>query len=73
MLVLSRKLGQSIVIADDLCVTAVAVRGDCVRLGVSAPKHVSVDRQEVRGRRAAKQGAESVKENEIAADEALEL
>jgi carbon storage regulator len=73
MLVLSRKRGQSINIGDDIYVTVVAVRGDCVQLGVSAPKHVSVDRQEVHGRRAAEQGAELFKEREIAADEPAEL
>jgi carbon storage regulator len=46
MLVLSRNVGQTIVIGDDICVTVVAVRGDCVRLGVTAPRHVRVDRQE---------------------------
>ena len=72
MLVLSRKLGQSIIIGDDICVAVVAVHGNCVRLGVRAPEQVSVDRQEVRGRRAAILGVE-FKEREIVADEPAEV
>jgi carbon storage regulator len=51
MLVLTRRIGESIVISDDICVTIVDVSGDRVRVGISAPKHVRVDRQEVHMRR----------------------
>jgi carbon storage regulator len=47
MLVLSRKVGESIVIADNIEVQVVAVAGGKVRLGIVAPKHVPVDRKEV--------------------------
>jgi cytosine deaminase len=47
MLVLSRQKDQSIMIGDDIGVTIVDIRGDKVRLGVTAPKHVSVHRREV--------------------------
>jgi len=47
MLVLSRKLNQSIVIRDDIVVTVVEIRDDFVRLGIDAPKHVPVHRREV--------------------------
>ncbi len=47
MLVLSRKKNESIVIGENIIVTVVEVRGDKVRLGVDAPKGVSVHRQEV--------------------------
>lgn len=47
MLVLSRKKNESIVINDNVIVTVVDVRGDKVRLGVEAPRDVSVHRQEV--------------------------
>jgi carbon storage regulator len=73
MLILSRKVGQTIVIGDGICVTVGAIRGNCVRLGVSAYEHVSVDRQEVYGRRAAEQEAELFKETEGAADGPAEL
>jgi carbon storage regulator len=47
MLVLSRKIGEDIVIGDNIHITVVAIRGENVRLGISAPKEVVVDRQEV--------------------------
>jgi carbon storage regulator len=47
MLVLSRKTNESIRINDDITITVVEVRGDKVRLGISAPMHVSVHRTEV--------------------------
>jgi carbon storage regulator len=48
MLVLSRKKNESIVIADgEIVVTVVEIRGDKVRLGVVAPKEITVHRQEV--------------------------
>ena len=52
MLVLSRRLGEEIVIDGNIRVTVVAVKGDRVRLGIAAPPSVPVDRQEVRDRRA---------------------
>jgi carbon storage regulator len=48
MLVLSRRLGESVVISDDITITVVDIRGDKVRLGIDAPLDVSVDRLEVR-------------------------
>ncbi len=47
MLVLSRKVDESIVIGEDIVVTVVEVRGDKVRLGISAPREVTVHRREV--------------------------
>jgi len=47
MLVLSRQKDESIVIGDDVEVTIVDVRGDKVRLGITAPKSISVHRREV--------------------------
>jgi carbon storage regulator len=47
MLVLSRKKNESIIIRDDIVVTVVEVRGDRVRLGIDAPKEVTVHRREV--------------------------
>lgn len=51
MLVLSRKVGESVVISDDIVVTITAIRGDSVRLGIKAPRHVPVDREEVHERK----------------------
>lgn len=47
MLVLTRKKGQSIMVGDDIEICVVGVEGDSVRLGVKAPKDVSIYRQEV--------------------------
>ena len=47
MLVLARQKDQSIVIGDDVVVTVVDIRGDKVRLGINAPREVSVHRKEI--------------------------
>ena len=47
MLVLSRKKNESIIINDNITVTVIEIRGDKVRLGIEAPKDVSVHRREV--------------------------
>ena len=47
MLVLSRKVNESIVINDDITITIVEIRGDKVRLGVDAPRDASVHRREI--------------------------
>jgi len=47
MLVLSRQIDESIMIGDDVKITIVDVRGDKVRLGIEAPKHIPVHRMEI--------------------------
>ena len=47
MLVLSRQRDESIIIGDDIVVTIVDIRGDKVRLGINAPNHITVHRQEI--------------------------
>ena len=47
MLVLSRQKDETIVIGDDIEITIVDVRGDKVRLGITAPKDIPVHRREV--------------------------
>jgi len=51
MLVLSRRIGEEIVIDGGIRVMVVAVKGDKVRLGISAPPSIAVDRAEVHARR----------------------
>ena len=51
MLVLSRKVGEEIVIDGVIRVTVVSVQGDRVRLGIQAPPNVLVDRAEIHERR----------------------
>jgi carbon storage regulator len=52
MLVLTRNVGEKIIIDGNIQVTVVAIKGNKVRLGIEAPDHVRVDRQEVHQRRA---------------------
>jgi carbon storage regulator len=52
MLVLTRRIGEEIVIGGNIRVQVVAVEGNKVRLGITAPRDVAVDRQEVHARRA---------------------
>lgn len=47
MLVLSRRVGESLVIGDDVTVTVLEVRGDVVRIGIEAPRSVAVNRAEL--------------------------
>lgn len=47
MLVLTRRANQSIIIGDDVVVTVLEVRGDQVRIGITAPRDVTVHREEV--------------------------
>ena len=47
MLILTRRPGESVKIGDDITVTVLGVRGNQLRLGFSAPRHVAVHRQEV--------------------------
>ena len=47
MLILTRKVGESVLIGDDISTTVLSVRGNQVKLGVQAPKEVSVHREEI--------------------------
>jgi carbon storage regulator len=47
MLVLSRKMNESVVINDNITVVVVEIRGDKVRLGIEAPKDITVHRKEI--------------------------
>jgi carbon storage regulator CsrA len=47
-LVLSREIGEAIIIGDDVLVTVTDVQGERVRLCITAPKHIAVDRLEIR-------------------------
>lgn len=47
MLVLARKKGQSIIIGDNIEVSIIDIQGDQVRLGIDAPKNISIHRKEI--------------------------
>ncbi len=47
MLILTRRVGETLMIGDDVTVTVLGVKGNQVRIGVSAPKSVAVHREEI--------------------------
>ena len=47
MLILTRRVGETVVIGDDVTVTVLGVKGNQVRLGVNAPREVTVHREEI--------------------------
>jgi len=50
MLVLTRKLGESVIIGDDIVITVLDVKGNSARLGIAAPANISVHREEIYNR-----------------------
>ena len=59
MLCLTRRVGERLIVGDDITVTVISVDGQTARIGIAAPKSVRVDRREVRDRVDAAAGAES--------------
>jgi carbon storage regulator len=63
MLILTRKLGERIAIGDDIFITLLEIRGSQARIGVEAPDHLGVHRQEIYE----KIRSENVKSSEVIA------
>jgi carbon storage regulator len=59
MLILTRRVGETVVIGDEVQVTVLGVKGNQVRLGVTAPRDVSVHRLEIYERIRKEQGGEA--------------
>lgn len=65
MLVLTRKIGELIVIGDDIKIKIVEIKGKQVRIGIEAPRNVAVNREEIYKQKTA--------EKEVDAEESLDV
>ena len=64
MLILTRRPQETIRVGDDITITILGVEGNKVRVGIAAPRHVTVDREEVFERKQREQTVEGAVSNE---------
>jgi len=63
MLILTRRVGETVMIGDDVTITVLGVKGNQVRVGINAPKSVAVHREEIYERIKREQQSSDVPEN----------
>jgi carbon storage regulator len=73
VLILTRRVGETVMIGDEVAVTVLRVKGNQVRLGVNAPKSISVQREEIFQRIKREKGQNELSPDGIAAAQAAEV
>ncbi|MEP0356916.1 MAG: carbon storage regulator CsrA [Paraglaciecola sp.] len=69
MLILTRRVGETLMVGDDVTVTVLGVKGNQVRIGVNAPKEVSVHREEIYMRIQAEKNVQLAAHEQVSGDE----